>query len=149
MTVFEPETSFLDSRTHRFQIVRDGKPVTWREALELWQNDEEFRDCFVGLLADSPFSAFRWETPAVTRKTLNHEFEFVLLDAPGLARTADTRTFARQFSNADEDGIVAFENLGKDAMMVVPAPISVDSAYDQLAGFIPVSYTHLTLPTKA
>lgn len=134
--MFQSKKEAINPRTDHYQISAAGKAITWAETLQLWQDDEAFRDCFVAILADSPFAAYRWETPPVTGETLDRKFEFVLVDSPGLVRSADRRTFAEQFAEADEDGIVVFENLGKDALMIVPAPASPDSTYDQLAGFM-------------
>src|SRR5262249_23024246 len=43
-----------------------------------------FRTLFTALLADAPFAAFRWETPALTAATADRPFEFVVLDSPEL-----------------------------------------------------------------
>jgi hypothetical protein len=37
---------------------------------------------FIGVLADSPFAAFRWETPPITPATASRSF--VLLECPGV-----------------------------------------------------------------
>jgi hypothetical protein len=62
--------------------------------------DAGFRTQFNALLADVPYSAFRWETPAVTAVTMSRPFEFVLLDSPGLARRPDPEAFAGHFTGA-------------------------------------------------
>jgi len=136
MSEVQFEVSILNDRTHQYRAVLGGESVAYGEVLQLWQDDADFRSSFASLLADSPFKAFKWETPAVTRETLDRDFEFVLLDSPRLARKADRKTFARQFAEAtNDDGIAVFDNLGKNAVMIVPAPDSKDSHYDQLAGF--------------
>lgn len=38
--------------------------------------------------------------------------------------------------NHTHNGIVLFENLGKDALLAVPAPLTASSSYDHLATFI-------------
>lgn len=103
--------------------------------LKRWQHDAEFRSCFISLLADSPFSAFRWETPPITTATSNRAFEFVLLDSPELTRESDVDAFADHFKSATE-GVTAFPNLGKDAILVVPSPLGPSSAYGHLAAFV-------------
>jgi hypothetical protein len=52
-----------DGRTLRITIDLDGSPISYAEVLKRWQSDAEFRAFFMNLLADAPFSAFRWETP--------------------------------------------------------------------------------------
>src|SRR5262249_13567392 len=63
-------------------------------------------------------------------------FEFVILDSPGLARSPDKNAFSEHFGSEVEGGVVEFPNLGKDAIMVVPCPIAVPSAYGHLAAFV-------------
>ncbi len=62
----------------------------------------------------------------MTLELLERTFEFVVIDSPNLAHVApDTKAFAEHF-NAASDGVAAFRNLGKDAMLVVPLPIAND-----------------------
>ncbi len=117
----------------RFTLDRAGRPAAWAEVLEGWRSDALFRTQFTAILAESRYTAFRWETPAVTRATLTRTFEFVLLDSPGLARTPDREAFAEHFrSDAD---VVTFANLGKDAVLVVPTPQGAPECYGHLAAF--------------
>lgn len=87
-------------------------------------------------MTDVPYTAFRWETPPVTESTLTRPVEFVVLDSPGLARRPDPKAFAEHFDAASEDGVVVFPNLGRDAIMVVPCPLTSTSAYGHLAAFV-------------
>lgn len=119
-----------------FFIDRDGKPASFADALQGWQSEAEFRTIFNGLLSDSPFSAFRWETPPLTSATLSRPFEFVLLDSPYLSRSPDTQAFAKYFEKSSETDIVEFTNLGGDAILIVPRPIAHPSTYVHLASFV-------------
>ena len=124
-------------RAQRFAPRRRGLPVPYRDVLRYWREDETFRSFFVSLLANASFSAFRWETPPVTTTTAAREFEFVLLDAPGLDRAPDTRAFGEQFRSAGKDRrAIAFPNLGNDALLVVPCPSGPTAAYVHLAAFV-------------
>jgi hypothetical protein len=125
-----------DGRTLKVTIDLGSSPVSYVEVLRRWQQDAGFRSFFLALLADAPFAAFRWETPALTRATANRPFEFVLLDSPGLARNPDAEAFAEHFSAAAAGGVVAFANMGKDATLVVPCPNGPLSAYGHLAAFV-------------
>ncbi len=120
----------------RFAVNLGSKPATFAEVLRGWQDDTAFRSQFNALLADVPFSAFRWETPPVTTATASRSFEFVLLDSPGLARRPDPEAFAEHFGGTPEAGVVAFPNLGRDAIMVVPCPYASALAYGHLAAFV-------------
>jgi hypothetical protein len=124
-----------DVRGLRFAVDRAGRPATYAEVLRGWRSDAAFRSLFNALLADAPYTAFRWETPAVTADTVSRPFEFVLLNSPGLAPRPDPQAFAEHFRGAETD-VVAFPNLGKDAILVVPCPIVEPSAYGHLAAFV-------------
>src|SRR5262245_54640232 len=119
-------------RATRIAIELDGSPVSYAEVLRRWQTDADFRSFFNGVLADAPFSAFRWETPPVTVSSANRSFECVLLDSPGLARKPDVDAFAEHWRGTVQGGVVEFSNLGKDAIMVVPCPLGPSSAYGHL-----------------
>lgn len=123
-------------RVIRVVIDRGSSPVSYADVLCRWQDDADFRSMFIGLLADSPFSAFRWETPPITTATANRPFEFILLDSPGLASRPDTKTFAEHFSGGGDDGVVEFKNLGKDAIMIVPCPKGPIAAYGHIGAFV-------------
>jgi Family of unknown function (DUF6940) len=110
--------------------------VSFADVLRRWQDDADFRAMFIGLLSDSPFSAFRWETPPITTATASRPFEFVLLDSPGLASNPDASAFAEHFRAGGEGGVVEFPNLGKDAIMVVPCPNGPISAYGHIEAFV-------------
>lgn len=125
-----------NGRGLRVAVNLGAKSATFADLLRGWQDDAEFRSLFNTQLAESSFSAFRWETPPVTSITVNRPFEFVLLDSPGLARHVEPKAFAEHFATAPESGVVEFPNLGGDAIMIVPCPIATTSAYGHLAAFV-------------
>ena len=111
------------------------EPVTYQTVLALWQSSAAFRAWFSDELGAAPFGCYRWETPPISATTSRRPFEFVLVDAPEIDLPPDPSPF-RHYFPAAEQGVVTFENLGRDALMVVPsAPGEVD-AYPHLAGFI-------------
>ena len=129
----------VGGRGERHTPLRDGTPLAYGEVLRLWQHDEEFRGYFVSLLRGSPLLEFRWETPPITRRTADRrDFEFVLLDGRGLDRTPDADAFADQFSTSStaDESVVAFPNLGGDAVLVVPRAVGPHDAYGHLAAFV-------------
>jgi hypothetical protein len=119
----------------RLEIAIDSRPASFGEVIQAWQDDGGFRSLFNSLLADVPYSAFRWETPPVTEGTLSQPFECVILDSPSLARQPDREAFAEHFENSERT-IAVFPNLGRDAVMVVPLPVGDSSAYGHLAAFV-------------
>lgn len=126
------------ARVMRYQLIRDGIALTYSDVLALWQQEVKFRSFYTRLLADSPFSAYRWETPALTQSTANNSFEFVLLNCPEFcSRPTDAKTYENYFAADDTDrGIVSFTNLGGDATLIVPSPRTERDAYGHLAAFV-------------
>lgn len=120
----------------RFAIITDARPATVGEVIRAWQGDPEFRSWFNQLLADTPYTAFRWETPGVSADRVESQaFEFVVLDSPGLANRPDQNAFAEYFQSAG-GSVATFSNLGGDAILVVPCPAVEPSAYGHLAMFV-------------
>ena len=133
MTKFTANREAINDRTDRYRLFSNGSAVTYRQALSFWQEKPEFTACFTATLVDSRFQTLRWETPPITRDTVDQPFEYVLLDSPWLDGAPDTRTFSEHYSGAD---VVVFPNLGADAMLVVPAPRDKNSAYTHLSTFL-------------
>jgi hypothetical protein len=114
-----------------------NRPITFSDVLRRWQDDPVFRAFFIALLADAPFSAFRWETPPITTASAVRPFEFVLLDSPDLASHPDPDAFAEHFGDpAGSNAVVSFPNLNNDAILVVPCPLGPLSAYGHIAAFV-------------
>lgn len=132
MWAFQSE-ELPDCNGRRFFVHGSDAP-TFSDVVRAWQTDTLFRASFNAILADVPFSAFRWETPGVTVTTASRPFEFVLLDAPGLARRPDSEAFAEHFSPSKD--AIDFANLNGDAILVVPCPIAGPTAYGHLAAFV-------------
>ena len=110
------------------------------------------------LLTDVPYKAYYFETKSMTNTSaLKHPFEFVLVDAPRLAkRKPRFRSFEKpcqllaagddgngnSSSNSNSYGCV-FPNLSGDALLIVPKPqVNVkDEVYTHLANFIRMAPT--------
>lgn len=132
-----PGTAEPTARLVRSTVIRDGREATFRDVIAAWQSDPAFRTRFNDVLAAMPFPAFRWETPAVTRATVDRPFEFVVLEAPELRhRRADVSAFAEPLRRHGGADVATFPNLGGDCLMVVPQPIGPDSSYGDLAAFV-------------
>lgn len=125
-----------NGRVIRVTLDSESATVSYGEVLQRWQDDVDFRTLFSRTLADAPFAAFRWETPAITTATASRPFEFVLVDSPELRNRADPRAFAEHFSDGDEAGVVEFPNLGNNAILVVPCPQGPVSAYGHVGAFV-------------
>lgn len=129
----------------KFFVNEKHRTLTFAEIISNWQTNTDFRAFFIDLLADAPFNAFFWETPPVTQSTLQLPFEFVLIDSPELAHVqAEPHFFEEHFRQASEE-VITFLNLGKDARLVAPCPVTDHAAYPHLAAFVrkaPVSQIH-------
>lgn len=106
------------------------------EVLDSWLESPGFRDSFNERLAASPFDTFRWETPPVEADSVNRDFEFVVCDSPELGVRPDPSPFAEHFRNANLQTVVTFQNLGRDAILVVPRPIAAEDDYTHLGAFV-------------
>ncbi len=110
--------------------------LSFSDVLDLWVDDEAFRDYFIDLLKNLPYSAIRWETPALTSRSADRPFECVVLNSPGLDRSADDTTFTDLFDRMEQGGVGAFPNLGGDAIMILPGPVNAGSSYSHLLSFV-------------
>lgn len=133
--MWESESSLLPGgRGQRVKLSREGRPASVKEMLTALRDEAGFRGWFNAILADSPYAAFRWETPGVRSTTLDRRAEFVMLDSPGLARAPEPEAFAEHFRAANP--VVTFANLRGDARLIVPCPIAEAAAYGHLAAFV-------------
>jgi hypothetical protein len=108
--------------------------LSFHDLFRLLQEEAEFADWYSGLLAASPCAAFFWEHPPLTAANITAQAEFVLVDAPILARLkADPAPFRACFDGAD---IVTFRNLGGDALLVAPSPGDPKTDCAHLAAFL-------------
>jgi hypothetical protein len=116
-------------------IIHGRDPVSYREVLRWWQQEEGVRSFFIALLATSRFAAFRWETPPITSETEDRPFEFVLWDRSGRTRNPDADRFAEHFLNAGDRTVVEV-SMENEPLVVVPIPVGPLSAYCHLGAFV-------------
>lgn len=123
-----------DAVGHRVTIADGGTPLSVETILNDWAD----RNLFAGILAASPFEAFRWECPPLRADDIDRGFECVVLDEPLLSRfPPDPTAFADRFA-ADEGNAIAFKNISGDATLVVPRllPGADADAYGHMAAFL-------------
>lgn len=135
-TIWRAEFERLAGTRERrlYRLFRGPGRATAAEVFAGWREDPGFARWFSDLLAEIPFSAFRWETPAVTEATQGRPFEFVVTDSPGLARFVDSDVFADD--ERAVSGIMTIPNLGGDAILVVPRAWGDQDAYGHLGAFV-------------
>lgn len=132
----------ISTRAIKFHYVdADDRPLTFREVINRWADTHGdgslFRAFHCQVLSSVPFQAYRWETPVVDLDRLDRPFEFVVLDDPNLDRVQDRSAFSKHFDAAVEDQtVVVFENLGRDAVLVVPTPGGGNVNHCHLGSFL-------------
>ena len=120
-----------------YRIEKNGSPVPFLRFFDLLATSAEFTDWYTATLAAFEADAFYWELPPVTHATLAATAEFVLIEAPMLARIPPERApFAAYFERAAAEDVIVFPNLGGDAVLVVPCPQGPDENYPHLAAFL-------------
>ncbi len=149
--MWQSKRELIDNeRIQKISIFKGDKQIAYSEVIELWQQDESFRTFFISLLADTSMPAYFWETPPVSQSNVQREFEFVLIDSPKLANLEpDYSDFQQHFELANRE-VATFPNLGKDALLVVPCPVTDIPASTHLANFVreaPSSQQHLLWKT--
>lgn len=123
--------------TLRFQVLKSGEVMSYGQVLDHWVYNHEFRDFYCELIQDSGLTSYVWETPPLTINHLDRAFEFVLLNIPIWSASPDTRTYEKFFDeNGGDHGVIFFDNLGKDALLVVPSPLEKQVDYSNLAAFL-------------
>ena len=122
MTKFAPALEKIGTFAFRLRFSDRSRSLSFDEVIALWSNDGDFRSAFVQSLAATPFEAFFWECPPLTKPARNNPFECVLVSGPALQRAADPSAFARHFANPLRERVTAFKNLGGDAELIVPLP---------------------------
>jgi hypothetical protein len=96
-----------------------------------------FARWYANTLASTDFAAFFWELPPLSEETFDDDAEFVLIESPSLARLRpDPAPFESHFARHSRSDVIAFPNLGGDALLVVPQPVGSIDVYAHLAAFL-------------
>ena len=123
------------NQIHKHSLWHKDEQLSYQAIIHLWQKDVSFGDFFTTMLAEVAFAAYFWETPPITIVNATQPFEYVVINSPQLAqRRPNLSAFAAHF--APDESVVTFDNLGKDARLIVPCPQADPSAYPHLAAFL-------------
>jgi hypothetical protein len=117
----------------RLRFYADDECISYACFLRALAEDVGFRGLIQEEMRAAPFVAFRWETPPLTNTNTNQSFECLLHDSHDLDVPADPTDFETYFQ-PDVD-VVSFENLGADALLVVPCPICSSANYSHMRSF--------------
>ena len=129
------------SKGAKITLYYGKQPLQFAELFELLATSGEFADWYGTILRRSDYSAYFWEHPPLTVSGIAGPAEFVLLAAPMLETVqADAGPFAEYFVAARTDDhsptVVRFQNIGGDALLVAPCPVTLDRGYAHLGEFI-------------
>ena len=109
--------------------------MTAGDVIAGWRGDAAFRDFFIAELAASVYPAFFWEMPPLTRTALSDPFECSAIRGDVLTRMrAENADFAKHLRGPEP--VVAFPNLGGDALLIAPRRISDADCYGHIAAFL-------------
>ena len=128
----------VDQPVHKINLFEGGSPLNYEVVINYWLESAEFRNFYFSVLSDSPFDAFFWENPPLTDLNNTQTYEFVLVHSPQLSKaSADPSPFQDKFKSASEgQTVITFENLGRDAELIVPCPVAEQTIYAHFASFI-------------
>lgn len=121
--------------TIRFRITQNNQLLSFQEVFELWRDVADFRTFYIYLLSNNTFPGLYWEHPGLRTALLHHPYEFVVLISTSLdKRSLNESAFADFFQT--EKIVTSFDNLGKNARLVVPTPNGELNSYKHLAKFL-------------
>jgi hypothetical protein len=81
----------------------------------------------------APYVAYRWETPPIALGNQHQTFECLQHDSPDLDVPANPSDFEAYFQAGRV--VASFNNLGGDALLVAPCPISPSANYSHIGSF--------------
>ena len=137
--MWNAEVIDISQRKVAIKLFDEHVALSFRQVLGLCQTSAGFSSFLTATFAGSEFEAFFWECPPLQARSLDAEFECVLIDAVALKRAeAELGPFAEHFRRASADqSVIVFSNLNSDATLVVPTPRVTDhTCYSQLAKFL-------------
>ena len=117
-----------------FKFYKNDEKLSYKDGLHLMKESKEFRSLIVDTIAKQNYAAVFWEFPPLSSKT-DPSFEFIVNNARSLSRVkVDKATFRSYFT--PDCTVITFPNLGGDANLVVPCPISDQSNNAHLLSFL-------------
>ena len=128
----------LDQHIRKITLFEGESLLSYEIVINYWLESTEFRNFYFSVLRDSPFDAYFWEHPPVSNLNIKQVYEFVLVPSPQLSKvSADPSSFQEKFNSKQfDENILTFENLGRDAELIVPHPIMEKNIYAHFASFI-------------
>ena len=117
-----------------YKFFANDKKLSYKDGLHLMGESEEFRHLLKNTILKPNYPAVFWEFPPVSQKS-SPNFEFVVMKASGL-KNVQTDLGAFQSYFRPKCNVVSFPNLGGDAQLITPCPISKSVEYAHLVTFL-------------
>src|SRR5690242_11327628 len=136
--MWEAQSTIIDNNNRKFSLLENGVRLEYAGVIQRWQENREFRDFYFSILREAPFDAFFWEHPPVTHINIKDGYEFVLVNSTTLSSVqADPSPFQEKFyADASGRSVIAFQNLGGDAELIVPCLLAARNVYAHFASFV-------------
>lgn len=118
----------------RCRFTQNGSNLSYREVLECWQSSEG-ADSYLNGIKKLGFNQFYWEHPSLTNRTLEAPYECMVLGTTHFnRREVDTTSFSGHLHKPEP--VVVFDNLGRNARLVVPTLKSDQEHYKHMSAFL-------------
>lgn len=118
-----------------FKIKDEDIYLTFNQVFNLWKTNPIFIQFYVYNLRNMGLDAFYWEHPALKTIFLEKEYECVVQRSSSL-ETKEINENAFSDYIYENEQVVDFMNLGKNARLVVPTKQSEKAIYNHLGKFI-------------
>lgn len=125
--------SVTENKAYKYRLYQSDKPLSYKHFLDHLEQQENFQNFFIDLLADIPFRAYHWETPPVSEHLLGRPFEFVVTRTPAIDLSPNPEPFRKYFSPNKK--VVVFDNIGGDAKLIAPIPLNKQQNYSHIGVF--------------
>lgn len=119
----------------RLKIIQNEKPLSFQEVLHLWKSDTTFIQFYTSTLQSKGFSAFYWEHPPLQKKDLDNEYEVILQKSRGFDHRRINETAFKDYFQPNQQ-VAVFDNLGNDALLVVPTKMQESETYKHFGSFL-------------
>jgi len=118
---YSSKSAPVDNGVRLFRLFSGEHLLTNEDVFRLWQEDAAFAIFYSETILKSGYEGFCWELPPVTSDSLDIDHEFVVVDSVSHRNIkANPAPFSEHFSG--DELTVAFSNLGKNGVMIAPAP---------------------------
>lgn len=135
--------SFREVTTKEYDIAKgkmykfftaNGEKLSFKDGLYLMEKSQDFRKLIKTTILSPNYPAVFWEFPPVSQTT-SPSFEFIIKNSPSLSNVnTDFQAFKSYFTR--DCTVASFLNLGGDAHLVAPCPITPSADYAHLSSFL-------------